>query len=73
LGGLREDVIGAAFISYDGEATFKEPKIAFDGNSLVITFAGGVEPNLQQLAHGLEGGAKVAPRIDDHEPAEANF
>jgi hypothetical protein len=69
LGSLREHIVGAAFISCNGEAAVKESKVSFDGNGLVITFAGGVEPNLQHLAHGLEGGAEVAPRIYDNEAA----
>ena len=58
-----------AIVGGNGDGLVEEPEVSFDADGFVITFGCRVESNLQDVAHGLEGGEKVAACVDDNHAA----
>ena len=62
-----------AIVSGNGDGFVEEPEVTFDTDGFVIAFRGGVESNLQDIAHGFEDGEKVASRVDDDHAAHTEL
>ena len=58
-----------SIVGGNGDGLVEEPEVTFNADGFVITFGCRVESNLQDVAHGLEGGEKVAACVDNNHAA----